>query len=69
MPIELKTPAEIVTYNDETVKLGPTNDRQREFLKRTAGKLDPSKTETFQTWLELMDLDDRVTFERLWSGE
>lgn len=64
-----KTPAEIVTHNDEMVRLGPTADRGWAFLKRIVERLDASKTETLKTWFEVMDLDDRVTFERLWAGE
>ncbi len=64
-----KTPAEVVTFNDEMVRLGPTADRGREYLRNTVRRLDPSKTEAIRTWFEVMDLDDRVTFERLWAGE
>ena len=62
------SPKEIVTYNDETVGLGPRTDPQWEFLKRAIEKLDPGETKTIRTWLELMDLDDRISFDRSWSG-
>ncbi|MSS70478.1 MAG: DUF5069 domain-containing protein [Candidatus Latescibacteria bacterium] len=64
-----KTPAEIAAFNDDMVRLGPTADRGWAYLKGIVSKLDPSKTETLKTWFEVMDLDDRVTFERLWAGE
>jgi hypothetical protein len=64
-----KTPAEIATFNDEMVRLGPTADRGWAYLKGTVSRLDPSKTETLKTWFEVMDLDDRVTFDRMWAGE
>jgi hypothetical protein len=64
-----RTPAEVAAFNDEIVQLGPTAERGWAYLKGIVGRLDASKTETVRTWFEVMDLDDRVTFERLWAGE
>ena len=64
-----RTPAEIAAFNEEIVKMGPTADRGWAFLKGLVNKLDPSKAETIKTWFEVMELDDRITFERLWAGE
>ena len=62
------SPQEIVDHNDQVVILGPTNERQWDYLKRTVTQLDPSTRDKITTWLDLMDLDDRVTFQRLRSG-
>lgn len=63
-----RTPAEIATFNEEIVKLGPTAERGWAYLKEIVSRLDPSKAETIRTWFDVMDLDDRVSFERLWNG-
>ena len=64
-----KKPEEIAAFNDEIVKLAPTNDSGREFLKRLVAQLDPTRTDKVTTWFEVMELDDRITFERLYTGE
>jgi hypothetical protein len=56
-----KTESEIADYNEEAVKMGPTNDRQRAFLAKVINKLDPSRTD-IQTFFELMVLDDQKSF-------
>ncbi len=57
-----KTEAEIATYNERAVKMGPTTDRQRAFLVKAIHELDASRTD-IQTWFELMVLSDQTSFE------
>ena len=56
-----KTDAEIATFNEEMVSMGPTNDVQRAMLAKTINRLDPSRTD-IETFFDLMVLDDERSF-------
>jgi hypothetical protein len=64
-----RKPEEIAAFNEDIVKLGPANDKGREYIQRIVTGLDPTQTGKITTWFQAMELDDRISFERLRAAE
>ncbi len=62
-----KSEGERAELNQVLLTLGPTNDRQWNFLRGAIGRLDPSRTD-IETFTALTELDDKVYFARLKAG-
>ncbi|MEE3259530.1 MAG: DUF5069 domain-containing protein [Candidatus Latescibacterota bacterium] len=62
-----KSDEERAQFNEKILTLGPSNDRQWNFLRGAVARLDPSRTD-IETFAALTLLDDKVYFARCKAG-
>ena len=62
-----KTESEIERYNQEANNLGPSSEASAVWLRGVVDSLDPSRTD-IETYFGLMQLSDRISFQRLKAG-